>query len=81
MLQSIQGIRGICVEADLGVWGVLMNDVYKLLKKNEVARDGSDARTNHNTTKLVLLMFCAENRLCCLAKINKTMLFVIAKSL
>ena len=80
-MQSIQGIRGICVEADLGVRGVLMNDVYKLLKKNKVTRGGSDTRTNHNAVKLALLKFCGDNRLCCLAKINKTMLCVIAKGL
>ena len=41
-LQSIQGVRGICVEANLGIRGKLMNDVDQLLKKNEVARDGPD---------------------------------------
>jgi len=58
-----------------------MNDVYKLLKKNEVTRDGSNARTNQNAVELLLLKFCSDNRLCCLAKVNKTMLCVIAKSL
>jgi len=60
---------------------VLMNVVYKLLKKNEVTRDGSDTSTNQNTVELLFLKFCDDNRLCCLAKINKTMLCVIANSL
>ena len=45
-LQSIQGIRGICIEAGLRVRDVLMHNVDKLLKKNVVTREGSDARTN-----------------------------------
>ena len=58
-----------------------MNDVYKLLKKNKVARNGSDARTNQNTVEPLLLKFCGDNRFCGLAKINKTMLCIIVKSL
>ena len=80
-LQSIQGIGGIGVEADLGVRGVLMNDVDKLLEKKEVSRDGSDTCTNQNTVEWLLLKFCGDNRLCCLAKVNQTMHCVIAKSL
>jgi len=58
-----------------------MNDVNKLLEKNEVARDGSDARTNQNAVEPLLLKFCGDHRLCRLTKVNKTMLCVIAKSL
>lgn len=50
-----------------------MNLVDKLLKKKEVARDGgSDARTNQNTVEMLLLKFCGDNRLCCMAKVTKT---------
>jgi len=58
-----------------------MNDIYKLLKKNEVTRDGSDTRTNQNTVEFLPLKFCGNNRLGRLPKINQTMLGVITKSL
>lgn len=58
-----------------------MNDVYKLLEKDEVARDGSDARTNQNAVEPLLLKFCGDHCLCRLTKVNKTMLCVISKSL
>ncbi len=58
-----------------------MYDIYKLLKKNEVTRDGSDASTNQNAGESLLFKFSGNNRLCCLAKVNKAILNVIAKSL
>ncbi len=56
-----------------------MNDVDQLLKKKELTREGSDARTNQNAVETLLLKFCGDNCLCCLAKVNQTMLDVIAK--
>lgn len=58
-----------------------MNDVNKLLEKNEIARDGSDASPNQNAVESMLLKCCSDNRLSRLTKVNRTMLGVIAKCL
>lgn len=57
-----------------------MNDVNQLLEKNEIAWDSSDARPNQNAVEAVLLKGCGDNRLSCFAKVNLTMLGVIAKN-
>lgn len=58
-----------------------MNDVNQLFEKNKIAWNGSDARTNQNAVESLPLKFCGDNRHCCLAKINKTVLRIIAKRL
>jgi len=57
-----------------------MNNVDKLLEKNQITRHISDARPNQNTVASMLLQLCGYNRLSCLAKVNKAMLCVITKS-
>ena len=57
-----------------------MNNVDKLLEKNQITRHISDARPNQNTVVSMLLKLCGYHRLSCLTKVNKTMLCVIAKS-
>ena len=57
-----------------------MNNVDKLLEKNQITRHISDARPNQNTVVSMLLKLCSYNRFSCLAKVDKTMLCVIAKS-
>ena len=60
---------------------MLMNDIDKLLEKNEVARDGSDIRTNKDAVEVLLLKFSGDHRLCCLTKVNQTMACVITKNI
>ena len=57
-----------------------MNNVDKLLEKNQITRHISDARPNQNTVVSMLLKLCSYNRLSCLTKVDKTMPCVIAKS-
>jgi hypothetical protein len=57
-----------------------MNHINKLLEKNQITRHISDARPNQNTVVFMLLKLCGYHRLRCLAKVNKAMLCVIAKS-
>jgi hypothetical protein len=59
--------------------GKFMNDVDKFLKKNEVARERTDASANQNAVESPILKSSRDNRRCCLAIVNQTMLYVMAK--
>lgn len=57
-----------------------MNDVDQLLEKKQMARDSTDARSNQNAVKAILLQCRSDNSLGRLTKVNMAMLRVIAES-
>jgi len=56
-----------------------MNNVDKLLEKNQITRHISDARPNQNAVESMLFKLCGYNRLSCLTEVNKAMACIIAK--